>query len=123
MQNAPLEARQSGTILVVDDDPAMLDLARQALRLCGYHVHSARDGSEALEILGRIGVDLLVCDVLMPGLDGRALGQRLVAEGSTVPMLFISSSAQEVGSLPGAFLQKPFRLDQLTTLVQAMLAR
>ena len=123
MQNAPLDARQSGTILVVDDDPAMLDLARQALRLCGYHVHSARDGAEALEILGRTGVDLLVCDVLMPGLDGRALGERLVAEGSSVPMLFISSSAQEVGSLPGAFLQKPFRLDQLTTLVQAMLAR
>ena len=123
MQNAQLEAPQSGTILVVDDDPAMLDLARQALKRCGYQVHSARDGSEALGILDRTGIDLRVCDVLMPGLDGRALGEKLVARGSTVPMLFISSSAQDVGSLPGAFLQKPFRIDQLTTLVQAMLTR
>jgi CheY-like chemotaxis protein len=121
MQNASPDAPDSPAVLVVDDDPAMLDLARQALKLCGYRVHSARDGSEALEILGRTEIDLMVCDVIMPGLDGRALGERLVAEGRTVPMLFISSSAQDVGTLPGAFLQKPFRLDQLTTLVQAML--
>src|SRR5688500_6130255 len=111
MQNAQLEAPQSGTILVVDDDPAMLDLARQALKRCGYPVHAARDASEPLAILARTGIDLLFCHVLMPGLAGRALGEKLVARGSTVPLLFISSSAQDVASLPGAFLPKPFRID------------
>lgn len=122
MQNTPIEAGPA-TILIVDDDPAMLDLARQALTLCGYDVLAAQGGLEALGILGRNEVDLLVCDVLMPGMDGRVLGEKLAADGSKVPMLFISSSAQEVGSLPGAFLQKPFRVDQLTTMVQAMLGR
>jgi CheY-like chemotaxis protein len=123
MQNAPNEARPPATILLVDDDPSMLALGRQALARSGYAVLTALGGLEALEILGNTEVDLLVCDVLMPGMSGRELGQKLAAEGSHVPMLFISASAQEAGSLPGAFMQKPFRPDQLTTMVQAMIGR
>lgn len=110
------------TILVVDDDGALRTLAATALRSAGYRVITAGDGSEALHALEGTKVQLIVSDVAMPGLDGRELGHALWERRRHIPILYMSAHPQETALLPGAFLAKPFRFDDLISQVRELLA-
>lgn len=104
-----------GTILVVEDDPAVRGLMVATLEDCGYHVLAAADGVEAIELSQRErrGIDLLVTDVVMPGMGGGTVAERLVALRPQIKVLFVSGYAEDAlvqqgVSNGGHFLAKPF---------------
>lgn len=116
-------ATEAPQILVVDDDSSIRALAAGALRTAGYKVTTAKDGEVALAALRERSVDLIVCDVAMPGMDGRALGQALMNLPGKIPILYISAVEDLPATLPGAFLRKPFRYEELVAVVGEILAR
>jgi len=78
-------------ILVADDDPALRDALRRALRLEGYDVEVAADGAEALAAVATGSPDLVVLDVAMPNVDGLEVAQRVRREGNRVPILMLTA--------------------------------
>jgi two-component system cell cycle sensor histidine kinase/response regulator CckA len=111
----------SGTVLVVEDDDALRDLVRVVLEPAGYEVRLAADGEDALR---HPDPDLLITDILMPGMNGRELADRLLARAPRTRVLFISGYAGEDVELEdGArFLAKPFTPGELLEQVRALLA-
>jgi CheY-like chemotaxis protein len=122
-------ARGSETVLVVEDEPAVLTLSRRALEAQGYVVLAASDPAAALRIVERHGgtIHLLVTDVVMPGQSGRELADRLAAQRPGIRVLYMSGypgdAVVQHGSLPSgsAFLQKPFSPDGLARKVRDVL--
>jgi PAS domain S-box-containing protein len=108
--------RGSGTVLVVEDEAQVRDFTCRVLAAHGYHCVEASNGIEALEIVRQRGesIDAVVTDVVMPGLGGGALAQRLAEQRPGLPVLFTSAhSGEDVvrrGLIPAdaPFLQKPF---------------
>jgi len=116
------------SVLVVDDDAHLREVARFALARAGHAVELAADGAIAYERVVRGGIDLIVLDVLMPELDGFALCRRLRARGR-VPIVFLSSRGEEVDRVLGLelggddYLTKPFSPRELVARVAAVLRR
>jgi PAS domain S-box-containing protein len=117
------------TILVVEDDAQVRAVTVRTLRSAGYQVLVAGGGEEALELSARASghVHLLVTDMVMPGLSGRAVAERLTAERASLRVLYVSGYAQGVFDEDGAlelgveFLPKPFTPDALLERVRAVL--
>src|SRR6266516_1021061 len=122
-------ARGNETVLVVEDEPAVLTLSRRALETQGYVVLAASDATAALRIVERHGgtIHLLVTDGVMLGLSGRELADKLAARRPGIRVLYMSGypgdAVVEHGSLPAgsAFLQKPFSPDSLARKVRDVL--
>ena len=119
------------TILIVDDEPSDLEVARKALEGLGYRVLAAGDGPSALSVYRDYGqpVALLVTDVAMSPMNGCELAVRLAAIQMDIKILFVSGYAgagvlrrEKVAELKAAFLRKPFTPEQLTECVRALLA-
>src|SRR6185437_8140392 len=110
------------TILVVDDDPLVLDYASNVLEDCGYQVLTAADGAAALTLLcDNAAIDLLFTDVVMPGLDGIEVARRACEESPGLKVLFTSGYA--AAAIPaGRMLKKPYRPRQLAGQIAEMLA-
>ena len=125
----PLPERADGTILLVEDDEMVRALAVSVLRSRGYEVLSANDGLQALELVKDEdpSLDLVVSDVVMPGLGGLGLARALHDSRPDLPVLFISGYTERPGDGfldPGVeLLQKPFTASQLARRVHALLAR
>jgi signal transduction histidine kinase/CheY-like chemotaxis protein len=125
----PPSAPAYGTVLVVEDEPAVRAMVVRALQEAGFAVRDAADASAALEQARHIGTELVcvVTDVVMPDLDGRALAQE-IAEFTPAPVLFMSGYTEQDATLRGLldeglpFLQKPFPPGRLVEAVQALLA-
>ncbi len=120
----------SGTILVVEDEESVRRLACRVLRANGYRVVEAGNAEAALALAGGWDrpVDLLVTDIVMPGMSGPALAERLLRDWPDLKVLYITGYAEEFierqSSLPagGALLQKPFTARQLAQQVHRLLA-
>ena len=116
-------------ILVVEDDAGTRKLLCALLKSDGYNVLSAQDGAEALEVLDKNHVDLLVIDVMMPRMDGYTLTEQLRGGGSTLPMLMLSAKdgAADVrhGFAVGIddYMKKPFDVEELLLRIRALLRR
>src|SRR6266566_3119134 len=121
--------RGTETILVVEDEPAVLSLSRRALEAQGYVVLAASDASDAMRVVERHGgtIHLLLTDVVMPGLSGRELADRLATRRPGIRVLYMSGypgdAVVQHGALPhgSAFLQKPFSPDGLARKVRDVL--
>lgn len=119
----------SGTILLVEDEDSLRELSHRLLEGMGYTVIEAANGPEAIRIAGQWAsrIQLLVTDVVMPGMSGRALAELLVASHSEMKVLYVSGHADDVIMhyeilKPGvAFLQKPFTRDSLARKIQEVL--
>ena len=112
----------SGTVLVVDDDAGIADLLADLLAEEGYAVKTAADGAEALAEVERAPVDLVLTDVMMPGVDGVTLSRRLRQRGNPTPVVLMSAVYDDV-DLPGVrFVPKPFDLDHMVEIVDSVLA-
>ena len=115
-------------ILVVDDDASVLSGLRRALALEGYDVLAVEDGERALEVATQARPDLVVLDVMLPGIDGLATCEHL-RRGSAMPILMLSAKDtvpdRVAGLRVGAddYLVKPFAVDELTARVHALLRR
>src|SRR5437870_1998983 len=122
-------SRVPARVVVVDDDEALRNAVRRALRLEGYDVELAGDGAEALARLAGLRADLVVLDVLLPVLDGITVCRRLRAGGDRTPILMLTArdalSDRVVGLDAGAddYLTKPFALEELLARVRALLRR
>ncbi len=116
------------TVLVIDDDAHLREVAQYALEREGYVVETAADGAAGLARALAGGVDLVVLDVMMPELDGREVCRRIRAEGN-LPIIFLSSRGDEVDRIVGLelggddYMTKPFSPRELVARVKAVLRR
>src|SRR5439155_12171833 len=126
---AAMSATGAVRLLVVDDEQAVRDALRRALRLVGYDVNLAADGEEALVALARDEPDAVILDVLMPGVDGLAVCRRLRELGSRVPVLMLTArdavGDRVAGLDAGAddYVVKPFALEELLARLRALSRR
>lgn len=115
------------TILVIDDEPTVRNLLYDILVDEGYHVVRASDGAEGLVCLRTVVVDLILCDIMMPNMDGNAFATRLRADAryDHVPLVMMSAAAEQ-NILPremyAAFLAKPFTIPALLDILERIAA-
>ena len=120
--------KDSGTILVVDDEPEIRKTVAASLQAQGYTVHSAANGEEALRLAAITPPDLVILDLMMPVLDGMETCRRLRA-WTDVPILVLSARSEEPQKIRaldlGAddYLTKPFGMGELTARIRASLRR
>lgn len=116
-------------ILVVEDDIDMRELFCTVLTDGGYNVFSAGDGAEALEVIDKEYIDLIVADVMMPNMDGYAFTKALRAAKSEIPVLIVTAKDQyediERGFKVGCddYMIKPINVKELVLRVEALLRR
>ncbi|NUP07814.1 MAG: response regulator transcription factor [Polyangiaceae bacterium] len=116
-------------VLLIDDDPSLLDLVALAFEEAGYEVSTEGDGLRGYEALRVVPPDLVVSDVNMPGLDGFSLCRRLRAEENPVPLLLLTSRSDEIDQALGLelgaddYLSKPFSTRILLARAHALLRR
>ena len=119
----------AASVLLVDDEAAIIDGLAPFLRRCGFTVHTARDGEEGLAAHGRLEPDIVVSDIMMPHMDGREMVRRIRAGGTWTPVILltqIDTSFERSAALDeGAddYLSKPFRIAELRARVAAHLRR
>jgi PAS domain S-box-containing protein len=122
-------ADRAGTILVVEDDPGVRRFATKVLEAAGYTVLAVPGGAAAVEIPGEVPVQLLLTDVVMPGMSGRDVATRLSASRPGIAVLYMSGHTDKGivhdGVLePGIeFLGKPFTAEALLAAVDAAMTR
>jgi two-component system response regulator MprA len=116
------------TIMVVDDDPKILSVLGRGLRFEGYDVYLAADGPEALQVARVETLDLVILDVMLPGMDGLEVCQRL-RRGTNVPILMLTARDAVPDRIAGLdrgaddYLIKPFDFDELLARIRALLRR
>ncbi len=116
-------------LLVVDDEPNIRDLLAESLRFAGFEVVTASDGLEAVAAATRERPDLVVLDVMMPGIDGFEVVRRLRAEGARVPVLFLTARDDKADAINGLtvggddYVTKPFSLGEVVARIRALLRR
>jgi two-component system response regulator MprA len=119
----------TGTLLVVDDEPALRETLARALTAEGYAVETASDGVQAIELVSENEPDAIVLDVLMPRLDGIQTARRLRATGCRVPILVLTAKdgvRDRVDGLDAGaddYVVKPFALEELLARIRALLRR
>ena len=116
-------------ILVVDDEPSIVDAVATALRYEGFDVEEAVNGRDAMQAVARREPDLVVLDWMLPDLDGLEVGRRLREQGFKTAILFLTakdSTENKVEALRAGgddYVTKPFSLAELVARVQAILRR
>lgn len=119
-------------VLVVEDDPSIMDVTAFALERAGHAVRRAASGEEALDAFARAAPDIVVLDVGLPGIDGLEVCRRVRAEGGAardVPILFLSARDEEIDRVLGLeiggddYVTKPFSPRELAARVGAILKR
>ncbi|OGO40540.1 MAG: DNA-binding response regulator [Chloroflexi bacterium RBG_16_57_8] len=115
-------------ILAVDDDPEIISLLRRGLAYEGYTVETAASGGEALSKAREKEPDLVILDIMMPGIDGLEVSRRL-RQASSVPILLLTAKGTVADRVTGLdsgaddYLVKPFAFDELLARVRALLRR
>jgi CheY-like chemotaxis protein len=125
----PALARGKETILVVEDEQLVRTLARSILERQGYRVVACANGAEALGVLEdrAAGIDLLLTDLVMPGMSGRELAERVVESRPKVQVLFTSGYSEDAALYGGVadreafFLAKPYSVHDLSSRVREVL--
>jgi len=127
----PLVADGShGTVLVVDDEPTIVEVVSRYMERAGYETLTAGDGPEALRLAGQHDPDLVVLDVMLPELDGLEVMRRLHdGDGRPVPVILLTARGEESDRLAGLrrgaddYVVKPFSPAELVARVDAVLRR
>ena len=120
---------QTVKVLVVDDEPNIVELLAVSLKFQGFEVYTAQDGAEALRIARKVNPDAYILDVMMPGMDGFELLPKLRSEGFDGPALYLTAKDavdQRIHGLTiGAddYVTKPFSLEEVITRLRVILRR
>ncbi|MGW9135691.1 response regulator transcription factor [Streptomyces sp. NPDC055681] len=126
---ATLASPQRGTVLVVDDEPAILDTIGRYLRFIGYDVHTAATANEALAQARDLLPDLILLDVMLPDGDGIDVMRRLRADGLPHAVVFLTARDTRADLVKGLtaggddYITKPFGLDEVAARISAVLRR
>jgi two-component system OmpR family response regulator len=116
-------------ILVVDDHGEMRDLVSRLLREEGFHALTAGDGRDMRRVMNERPVDLVILDLMLPGIDGLRLFAQMRAEGVATPVIFLSAKGSEIDRVMGLelgaddYVAKPFSGRELVARVKAVLRR
>ena len=116
-------------LLLIDDDPNLILLVKDYLEFRGYDVITAENGREALEILEGEMPDMIICDVMMPEMDGYSLVEHVRQDPKTswIPVLFLSAKGQSQDKVKGlstgadVYMVKPFEPEELVAQVESSL--
>ncbi|MHB8244121.1 MAG: response regulator transcription factor [Acidimicrobiales bacterium] len=117
------------TILVVDDEPSLVDTVSTVLRYEGYRVVEARTGREALACAQEERFDLVILDVMLPDIDGFEVTRRMRRDGIVVPVLFLTARGEVEDLVEGFaaggddYVAKPFSLAEVVARSKALLRR
>jgi DNA-binding response OmpR family regulator len=115
------------TILVVEDDPVIRSTVEYALKRSGFDTRTAADGNEALQAALETEPDLILLDLMLPGLDGYQVAERLRSSGQDVPIIMVTALDQERDKVRGLdagaddYITKPFSMEELLARVRANL--
>src|SRR5579872_3255183 len=116
-------------ILVVDDEPSLMDTVATVLRYEGYDVVEARTGRDALARLQEQSFELVVLDVMLPDLDGLEVTRRMRSDGIDVPVLFLTAKGEVSDLVEGLsaggddYVSKPFSLAEVVARSKALIRR
>ncbi len=116
-------------LLLIDDDPNLILLVKDYLEFRGYQVITAENGQEALEVLDKETPDMIICDVMMPQMDGYSLVEHVRKNPRTswIPVLFLSAKGQSQDRVKGlntgadVYMVKPFEPEELVAQVESSL--
>jgi DNA-binding NarL/FixJ family response regulator len=116
-------------LLLIDDDPNLILLVKDYLEFRGYEVITAENGQEALEVLQKETPDMIICDVMMPHMDGYSLVEHVRKDPRTswIPVLFLSAKGQSQDRVKGlntgadVYMVKPFEPEELVAQVESSL--
>ncbi|BAS54543.1 MULTISPECIES: response regulator transcription factor [Leptolyngbya] len=116
-------------LLLIDDDPNLILLVKDYLEFRGYEVVTAENGREALEVLEQDVPDMIICDVMMPEMDGYQLVSNIRQDPKTswIPVLFLSAKGQSQDRVKGlnigadVYMVKPFEPEELVAQVESSL--
>lgn len=115
-------------ILVVDDEPSISEFVSFNLKKEGYQVEVAADGNTALELFGASEFDIVILDIMLPGMNGYEVCKN-IRERSEVPVLFLSARDSELDKVVGLeiggddYLSKPFGVRELVARIKALIRR
>jgi DNA-binding NarL/FixJ family response regulator len=116
-------------LLLIDDDPNLILLVKDYLEFRGYEVLTADNGKEALHLLSQNLPDMIICDIMMPEMDGYALIENVRQDQRTswIPVLFLSARGQSQDRIKGlnlgadVYMVKPFEPEELVAQVESSL--
>ncbi|MGH8898476.1 MAG: response regulator transcription factor [Egibacteraceae bacterium] len=124
-----LSSAAEARLLVVEDDPNILELLSASLRFAGFEVRAAATGLEAVAVAREFLPDLVVLDVMLPDVDGFAIVRRLRAEGRELPVVFLTARDATEDKIAGLtlggddYVTKPFSLEEVVARIRAVLRR
>ncbi|ELR97077.1 response regulator transcription factor [Gloeocapsa sp. PCC 73106] len=121
--------KESKKLLLIDDDPNLILLVKDYLEFRGYNVISAENGKQALNILQQEIPDMIICDVMMPEVDGYSLVQQIRenSQTSSIPIMLLSAKGQSQDRVKGlnigadVYMVKPFEPEELVAQVESTL--
>jgi len=122
-------ATAAGRVLVVDDEPSIVEVISMALRFQGFDVETAATGREAIAAVSRFNPDLMILDVMLPDIEGFEVASRLGAQRAGVPIIFLTardSTEDKIRGLSGGgddYMTKPFSLEELVARIRTILRR
>jgi two-component system OmpR family response regulator len=123
------ETESAGRVLVVDDEPNLVEVLSMALRFQGFEVETAGTGREAIAAVTRFKPHLMVLDVMLPDIEGFEVANRLGAQRAGVPIIFLTardSTEDKIRGLSGGgddYMTKPFSLEELVARIRTILRR
>ena len=124
-----MNGKPEAHLLVVDDEPNIVELLSASLRYEGFEVSVATTGNEAVQVAERVKPDLMVLDVMLPDLDGFSVVRRLRGAGRQVPVLFLTARDAGEDKVAGLtvggddYVTKPFSLEEVVARIRAVLRR
>jgi two-component system OmpR family response regulator len=127
--SSPTNGTATGRILVVDDEPSIVDAVATALRYEGFEVEEAANGRDAIAAVARFDPDLVVLDWMLPDIEGIEVGRRIRERGFKTAILFLTAKEaveNKVEALRAGgddYVTKPFSLAEIVARVQAILRR
>jgi two-component system, OmpR family, response regulator len=123
------EATNGHRVLVVDDEPNIVDVVSMALRFQGFSVESAGSGAEAISAVGAFHPHLIVLDVMLPDMEGFEVARRLGAQHARVPIIYLTARDATEDKVRGLslggddYVTKPFSLEELVARIRSILRR
>jgi two-component system response regulator VicR len=119
-------------VVCIEDEPEMITLIKAILSRKGYDVTGAGNGREGLEVIERVRPDLVLLDLMMPGMDGWEVYQKLKAGEATqnIPVIVVTAKAQSIDKMLGLhiakvddYIAKPFSPQELVESIEKVLAK
>lgn len=116
------------SVLIVDDEEEIVELIEFYMKNNGYRVHKAYNGKDAIEVVRKENIDIIILDIMMPGLNGKEVLKN-IRRKNNMPIIFLSAKGEDIDKIEGLFLgaddymSKPFNPMELIARVNALLRR